>query len=179
MVRTSGRAEVRCHPRLSEPKASRGWPEQVRPVPAMTRCNRSASKLGGRLSPALGHELVELLLVPGFAQANEELLEFALLLLQALERLGAVIVEGLVAAPRTRRLPPGSATVSCLHPTIPVAHVAVLPAAHASAPDDEGQGGQTDRPPERETQDHEGDPGWFSQLVYLRNYRHFRPRREC
>ena len=55
------------------------------------------SELGGRLSPALGHELVELQLVPRLAQAHEELLEFALLVLQAAQCLGAVVVEGPIA----------------------------------------------------------------------------------
>jgi hypothetical protein len=46
----------------------------------------------------LGHELIELFLVLGVAQPIEEILEFGLLLLETLQRLDAVFVEGAVAA---------------------------------------------------------------------------------
>jgi hypothetical protein len=44
------------------------------------------------------HELIEFRLVLGLAQACKEVPELALLVLQALERIGAVFVEGAVAA---------------------------------------------------------------------------------
>jgi hypothetical protein len=45
-----------------------------------------------------GHELIELGLVLGKAQPLEELAELALLFFEALEGLGAVFVEGVIAA---------------------------------------------------------------------------------
>jgi hypothetical protein len=44
------------------------------------------------------HELIEFRLVLGLAQACQEVPELALLVLQALERIGAVFVEGTIAA---------------------------------------------------------------------------------
>ena len=46
----------------------------------------------------LGHELVELFLVLGVAQAIEEIPEFDLLFFKTLKGLGAVFVEGAVTA---------------------------------------------------------------------------------
>jgi len=51
-------------------------------------------------------------------------------------------------------------------------HGVVIPAAHSSAPDDEGKHGKADRPPHDESKDHQGDPGGPSQLVELCNDRH-------
>ncbi len=129
------------------------------------RCRRIARAL-------LGHELVELSLVLGRAQALQELLELALLVLEPAQGLLAVIVEGAIAA-RPRRLPPGAcAAAHLLNSTLPAGHVAVPRATHPSAPDNEGQKGKTHRPPEREAQDHQRDPGWFSQVIELCNDRH-------
>ena len=47
---------------------------------------------------AVGHELVELGLVLGVAQALEELAELALLLLEPVQGFRAILVEGAVAA---------------------------------------------------------------------------------
>jgi hypothetical protein len=129
-------------------------------------------RLRGRRTATLAHELIELLLVPRHAQARKEFLEFALLIFEAAQRFGAVIVKRTVTA-RPRRLPPGSATLPGRHPTLPLAHATMLPATHPPAPNNEGQGGKTYRPPEREAENHQGDPGWFSQLVNLSNYGHF------
>jgi len=49
-------------------------------------------------SAAIGHEPVELILVPGVPQALEKGEEFPLLFGQALQRLGLVLVESAVAA---------------------------------------------------------------------------------
>jgi hypothetical protein len=38
---------------------------------------------------------------------------------------------------------------------------------HSSASHNECQGGKTKRPPDEEAEDHERNPGWFSQLVEL------------
>src|SRR3984885_8107662 len=56
--------------------------------------------VGGRgwTRAVLGHELVELFLVLGVTQPIEEILEFGLLLLKALQRFDAVFVEGAVTA---------------------------------------------------------------------------------
>ncbi len=50
--------------------------------------------------PPIGHELVELGLVLGFAQSRQEFLEFALLVFEPAQRLGAIFVEGAVAGRR-------------------------------------------------------------------------------
>src|SRR6202795_3672037 len=52
----------------------------------------------GRSLLVLRHELVELFLVLGVTQAIEEIAEFGLLFLEALQRFDAVLVEGAVAA---------------------------------------------------------------------------------
>src|SRR5271165_6894518 len=57
----------------------------------------SRLRLKWALSP-LGHELIELGAVFGEAQPREEILELALLVLEALQRLRAIIVEGAIAA---------------------------------------------------------------------------------
>src|SRR5215471_6037004 len=57
---------------------------------------------------AFRHELVELDLVLGVAQAIEEIAEIALLLFEPPQRLGAVFIEGTVAAGR-RGAPPVAA----------------------------------------------------------------------
>src|SRR5271154_5013222 len=60
--------------------------------------------------PPLGHELIEFAAVPGEAQPRQEILELALLLFEALQRLLAIIVEGPVAARR------GATPVAAPHP---------------------------------------------------------------
>src|SRR5882724_13375730 len=52
----------------------------------------------GRTLLVLRHELVELFLVLGVAQAIEEIAELGLLFLETLQRFDAVFVEGAVAA---------------------------------------------------------------------------------
>src|SRR5690242_8666450 len=64
--------------------------------------NRRQSGLGLwlgtlRTTAPLGHELVELRLVLGMAQALEEFPEFALLLFEPVQGLRAILVEGAVA----------------------------------------------------------------------------------
>src|SRR6478672_8124091 len=56
--------------------------------------------------------------------------------------------------------------------SIPPSHVPAFPGSHSSAPHHECQGGKTKRPPDEEAEDHEGNPGWFSQLIELCNDRH-------
>jgi hypothetical protein len=67
--------------------------------------------------------------------------------------------------------------LSALSCSLPSVHA--FPAAHSSAPDDKGQGGKTDRPPDHKAQDRQCDPGWFSQLVEHRNDRHVGLACEC
>src|SRR4051794_41918940 len=57
----------------------------------------------GRAGAVLGHEGVELFLVPGVAQAVEEIAEFDLLLFQPAQRVGAIFVEGAGAGRRRGR----------------------------------------------------------------------------
>ena len=61
---------------------------------------KSVVRRSGRLAAPLGHELIELGAVPGEAQPRKEILELLLLLFEALQRLGAIVVEGAVAAGR-------------------------------------------------------------------------------
>src|SRR5690348_11072344 len=99
-----------------------------------------------------GHELVELGLVLGEAQAVEEGAELLLLFLQPAQRLGAVFVERAVAAGGSRRrralaantapaLPAGPGcraalplSALVLSALIAAAVAVVPPASHASAP---------------------------------------------
>src|SRR5262249_61343215 len=101
---------------------------------------------------ALGHELVELGLVLGEAEASEELAKFALLLLEAAQSVRSIFIEGAVAAGRP--IVPGTAAHARAHPVhlalhtvdlvLPVAVVAdVVSASHSSAPDCEGEDAET------------------------------------
>src|SRR6478672_4067608 len=110
----------------------------------------------------LCHELVELFLVLGVAQAIEEILEFGLLLLEAPQGFDAVFVEGAVAARgRAKTAEAEAATLHATsHPLHPVLHplhfirpaVVMVPATHFSAPECEKEKGEADRPPEDEAQ---------------------------
>src|SRR5215831_2562188 len=88
------------------------------------------------------HELVELGLVLGVPQAVKEIAELALLLFESPQRLGAVLVKGPVAAGR-RTAPPFTSSAHAIHLLLHTFHLALptvmIPAAHSSAPDDEGQ----------------------------------------
>src|SRR6516165_12176471 len=97
---------------------------------------KAVSDVRRHLSAPLGHELIELLLVPRLAQTNQKLLEFALLFFQAAQCLGPVIVESLVAAGRAVGLPPGAAGLPRLHSTAPAVYVGIFPRTHPSAPPD-------------------------------------------
>src|SRR5580704_1231340 len=110
------------------------------------------------------HELIEFRLVLGLAQACQEVPELALLVLQALERIGAVFVEGTVAA-GTVAAPPVATAAQALHLVLETPHltlpaIVVIPATHPSSPDDECEDHEADRPPHHEAEDHEKDPGW-------------------
>src|SRR5262252_2301932 len=116
---------------------------------------------------ALGHELVELGLILGHAQALEEFAEFALLVLEPAQRLAAVLVEGAVAA-RRRPAVAMAVTVSVhlgtqavhlrLHAVLPLVVATSTPATHFPAPDRDTEDDETDRPPEDEAEDHQNDP---------------------
>src|ERR1700720_1724216 len=99
---------------------------------------------------AFGQELVELSLVLGMPQAIKELAELALLLFESPQRLGAVLIEGVIAT-GARSTPPLAAArahssahtihlfLHTFHLAVPTVHTMVIPAAHSSAPNDEGQ----------------------------------------
>src|SRR5690242_18775857 len=126
----------------------------------------------------LGHELVELGLVLGHAQAGEEIAELALFLLESAQRVRAVLVEGTIAA-RARLAPPVGArtrALGALGLIMPAAEAAIFPATHSSAPYGEHQDRKTNRPPEDEAEDHQRDPGGVSQFVEFRSDGHERPR---
>src|SRR4249920_1808749 len=98
----------------------------------------------GRTRLVLRHELVELFLVLGVAQAIEEIPELDLLLFEAPQRFGAVLVEGAVAARgRTKAEAGEAATLHAaahavhlvLHPLhLVLPAILVTPATHFSAP---------------------------------------------
>src|SRR5215472_13287788 len=117
--------------------------------------------------------LIELPLVLRHLAADEELLKLPLLLFQAPQGLLAIFVKGLVAARPRRRVPPSPGGT---RRSIPSSHA---PAFHSSAPHNECQGGKSKRPPDEEAEDHERNPGWFSQLIELCNDRHSGLAREC
>src|SRR5580692_10857065 len=89
----------------------------------------SALRRRGRLRAVapVGHELVELGLVLGHTQALEEFAKLALLVLETAQRLGAVVVEGAVAA----RSAPATET---LHLGAHAIHFVLHAAVSASAP---------------------------------------------
>src|SRR3979490_2665601 len=87
----------------------------------------------GRTLLVLRHELVELFLVLGVAQAIEEIPEFGLLFLETLQRFDAVFVEGAVAA--RGRTETAEAKTTALHATAHPFHlvgeaVLMTPATH-------------------------------------------------
>src|SRR5215470_7559146 len=115
-------------------------------------------------------------------QPIEKIAELALLFLKPTQRLIAIFVEGVVAA-GSRMAPPLAAgahssahaihlLLHAFHLALPTVHTVMVPTAHSSAPDDEGQRRKAQRPPETKPEDHEGDPGGPSQLVQLCNDRH-------
>src|SRR5215475_16011617 len=99
----------------------------MRKGPGSGKDQTSGLRLGLRAAfgaaAAVGHELVKLGLVLGLAQALEELAELALLLFEPLQGLGAVLVEGVIAA-RLRPPPPAApAALAILH-SVPAAGAA-------------------------------------------------------
>src|SRR5580704_9557530 len=69
--------------------------------------------LEGAIAP-LGHELIELRAIPGEAQSGKEILELALLIFEPLQRLGAIVVEGAVAACRRTKPVAAAPELVCL-----------------------------------------------------------------
>src|SRR5215475_10060123 len=94
----------------------------MRKGPGSGKDQTSGLRLGLRAAfgaaAAVGHELVELGLVLGLAQALEELAELALLLFEPLQGLGTVFVEGVVAA----RLRPPPAATPAVSPVLAILH---------------------------------------------------------
>ena len=99
-------------------------------------------------------------------------------------RLGAVFVEGAVAA-RRRIIPrtaahfgahPVHLALHALHLVLPAVMAAVIPASHSSAPYREGEDGKAKRPPGHEAENDQRDPGGFAEFVELRGDGHCRPR---
>src|SRR5262249_38178825 len=131
----------------------------------------------------LGHELIKLGAIACKAQPLEEFAEFALLLFEAPHRLGPILVERVVAA-RGRLSPPAAATAEAIHLVTHPIHLvlearyfvlpvrAVSSTSHTSAPDQERQDCETQRPPHHEAEDEQHDPGRTAQLIELCCDRH-------
>ena len=122
------------------------------------------SRASDRL-PALGHELIELGLVAGFAQTLEEGLELVSLLLKTPQGLLAIGVEGSVAgrAQRTEAAKPAAEALCLLHKMLlPLQFVS---ATHASTPDQIGQEPKANRPPDDEAQNRGDDPRGLPVIV--------------
>src|SRR5664280_155761 len=151
-----------------------------RPVPGGQE--RSVLRRRGfRPVAALGHELVELGLVLGEAQAIEKFAELTLLFLKTLQRIAAVFVEGVVAAggrgtPRRGashlRANPVHLALHTLHLVLPAVVTAVISASHSSAPYCEGEDDEAERPPGHEAEDDQRDPGGFAEFIELRSKGH-------
>src|SRR5207302_6685121 len=107
--------------------------------------------------------------VLGEAQPVEEVAELALLFLQTAQRLGAVFVEGMIAA---RGRTPGAEVcgTEALHALAHAAHFLFHPrhfslpaiatmATHVSAPECEGEDREADRPPHDKAKYQQHDPG--------------------
>src|SRR6185312_1669219 len=127
---------------------------------------------------ALGQELIELGLVLGKAQAVEEAAELALFLFEPAQGIGAVLVEGAIAA---AVVPPAPAASSLVAPLIvPAAIAAMSPATHSSTPDEKGQERKAHRPEQDEARDRQGDPGRLADIVQSRRDPHScSPRCKC
>src|SRR6185295_826057 len=109
-----------------------------------------------------------------------------LLLFKPTQRLAAVFIKGAVAA--RGGAPPAEPTAvargalahtvhSVLHPrhlVLPAVVAGVVPTSHASAPYQEGQDGEAERPKHDETQDHQGDPRRLAQFVQFFRDQHDR-----
>src|SRR6266849_7349893 len=130
---------------------------------------------------ALGHEFVEFRLVLGVAQAVEERLELALLLLEPPQGLVAIFVKGPVAA-RTAKAAAAPAFGGALHPfhpllhpfhaTLPAVSAAMCPACHSSTPYQIAENHEAERPEHDEAHHHQPDPGWLADVVQMRREVH-------
>src|SRR5262245_7897309 len=153
------------------PPTSGGRPERGTNRKTLLALGRRIERRGrAGAAAALRHELIELSLVLRHPQAREKILELALLLFEPAQGFLTIFVERPVPT-RACRLPPGPGLTHLVGLSGPASH-ATFPATHSSAPNDEGQGGKADRPPDAEAEDHQRDPGRFSQLIELRNDRH-------
>src|SRR5262249_12258481 len=94
----------------------------------------------------------------------KEFAKLALLLLEAAQRLGAVLVERAVAARAPRAALAEAVHLGAhavhllLHAVLPAVVAAAAPATHLPAPDRDAGDDQAQRPPEDEPEDHRDDP---------------------
>src|SRR5215470_16033895 len=129
-----------------------------------------------RTGTALSHELIELGLVASETQPVEKLPELALLLFEAPQRLGPILVEGVIAA--RWLLPPPLCRLPQAIRAMPAADVSLLPttyASHASAPYEKGQDRETQRPRPDKGHDHERNPRSHAPLIKFRYDGHSTP----
>src|SRR5262249_36156466 len=122
--------------------------------------------------PTLREELCDSCFVLRRSRAAENLLKSPPPLSRPPQRLLAIFIKSPVAAWPRRRLPPSPGRTHLVHRSIPTSRAPVFRGSHSSAPHNECQGGKTKRPPDEEAEDHERNPGWFSQLIELCYDRH-------
>ena len=72
---------------------------------------------------------------------------------------------GVVPHQSRSRSPPVNATETAIHLVLPSAHAIMVPTTHSSTPDHEGEDGEAQRPPPDKAENHQRDPGWFSELI--------------
>src|SRR5262245_55238773 len=143
-------------------------------------CRLGFWRVGGTLSPVapFGHELVELLLIARLAEPLKKFAEFLLLFLQAAQCFSTILVERPVAA-RWRvvksSVPAATSVASSLTSLAGKGPASIFPECHASTPYEIKQDCEARRPEEDETNDHQRNPGWFAQIINLRNELHQRP----
>src|SRR5262245_38243565 len=164
---------VRCKSiafKQKQPPASSGRLQCAQMLRGASALRRGRWRRRCRMRAALSHELIELGLVASETQPIEKLPELALLLFEAPQRLGPILVEGVIAA-RWLLLPPPLRCLSQAIRAVPAPDVSLLPttyASHASAPYEEGQDRETHRPRDNEGHDHERDPRPHAPLIEFR-----------
>src|ERR1700691_326451 len=155
---------------------------------------RRLRPVAGRTGAALVHKLIELGAGFGKAQPAKRILEFALFVFEPAQRLGAVIIEGpiaagshapkIAAALELRHL--GAHAIHFLlhaaHLVFPAIHVGVeaahrptpckhrtTPAAEPAARDQEPKNDEANRPPPNEAQNHQDECHGTTPIVNVNN----------